>query len=927
MILGRFIKSRVARGLFGLFIVSALLPLTVLAVLSLTQVRSLLLSQGDTRLAAMAKSYGMSAFERLLLAADVAHSAGTMSRGNARSDSMASRLFRSLAVVHDGKLTPLIGTPPPATLEDAARDRIEAGRPALVVSPDGKLHLAVPNAAGYVVGELRPDYVWGPIDELPALTDFCVVQESDRQVLFCSSGEARDVLQVRAVPGPVAITWKRFDEPMRTRVWAQFMRAALGTSDWIVLASQAESHQLRASLEFQRNYALVVGLALLLVTWFTIRKSRDIVTPVSKLTEGARAISQNDFKSRVDVKQDDEFGELATAFNQMSRRLGRQFASLTALSQIDRLILDMQDTTQVVRTVLHRMEDVVSADQMALVLIDPDNGDHARTFFRPAQETDAMTMERSTVDPGDRGTLGLDSAIRRVALAGAQPTPSYLAPLRVRGMAIAYVQPIVWRGSVCGALALGFIEEGALLDEEERRYIAEIADRMAVAVSSAWRDEKLYQQAHYDPLTKLPNRMLFQDRLEREVGRGQREKNRFALLFVDLDHFKNVNDSFGHSLGDEVLREAGRRIQHCVRETDTVGRLGGDEFTVLATRLNHPQEAWVVAETIVSALSEEFRLGDQHCFLSASVGIASYPDDAVTAEGLLKSADTAMYRAKAGGRAQAVFFEERMNREAVARMTLDRDLRAAIDRNEFTLHYQPQIDLRSGAIRSAEALIRWQHPVHGLVSPARFIPLAEESGFIEQIGRWTLRQASIQMSEWRAQGLMLESLAVNVSPRQFRRRTLVDYIRTVVGEAGLPPSCIEIEITEGILMEREGPVEEMLRELADAGYRIALDDFGTGYSSMSYLKGLPVNTIKIDRAFIEGMQEAADSEAIVTAMVAMSHALGKTVIAEGVETVEQEAILRRLGCDEAQGFLYSLPLEAAAFAALVRSWRAAAVPA
>ncbi len=919
MILGRFIKSRVARGLFVLFILSALLPLTVLAIVSLTQVRSLLLNQGDTRLAAMAKGYGMSVFERLLLAADVAHAAGALPRGGAPRDSMASRVFRNLGAVRDGKVTPLIGMPPPATLDDAAMA-------ALTVTSDGKLRLAVPNVAGYVVGELRPDYVWGPVDELPALTDFCVVQESDRQALFCSSSEARDVLGVGAIPLDVVTTWKRGDEPMRTRAWSQFMRAALGTSDWTVLAGQAESYQLRASLEFQRNYALVVMLALLLVTWFTVRKSRDIVIPVSKLTEGARAIAENDFKSRVDVRQADEFGELATAFNQMSRRLGQQFASLTALSEIDRLILDTQDTTQVVRTVLHRLAEVVSADQMALVLTDQDNGDQARTYFRPAQESASMTMERSSLDPGDRHALGSEG-IRRVALAGAKPTPSYLAPLRTRGMAIAYVQPIVWRGSVCGALALGFFEEGAALDPEERRHIAEIADRMAVAVSSAWRDEKLYQQAHYDPLTRLPNRMLFQDRLEREVARGQREKNRFALLFIDLDHFKNVNDSFGHTLGDEVLREAGRRIQHCVRETDTVGRLGGDEFTVLATRLNHPQEAWQIAETIVSALSQEFRLGDQHCFLSASVGIASYPDDATSAEGLLTSADTAMYRAKAGGRAQAVFFEEKMNREAVARMTLDRDLRTAIDRNELTLHYQPQIDLRSGAIRSAEALIRWQHPVHGLVSPLRFIPLAEESGFIEHIGRWTLRQACKQMSEWRAQGVTLESVAVNVSPRQFRRRTLVDYIRTVVEEAGLPPSCIEIEITEGILMEREGPVEEMLRELASSGYRIALDDFGTGFSSMSYLKRLPVNTIKIDRAFVDGMQEAADSEAIVTAMVAMSHALGKTVIAEGVETAGQEAILRRLGCDEAQGFLYSPPLEAVAFAALVRAWQANVVPA
>jgi EAL domain-containing protein (putative c-di-GMP-specific phosphodiesterase class I) len=268
-----------------------------------------------------------------------------------------------------------------------------------------------------------------------------------------------------------------------------------------------------------------------------------------------------------------------------------------------------------------------------------------------------------------------------------------------------------------------------------------------------------------------------------------------------------------------------------------------------------------------------------------------------------------------------------MNREAIARVTLDRDLRAAIERSEVVLHYQPQIDLRTGAIRSAEALVRWHHPVHGLIPPHRFIPLAEESGFIDQIGRWTLREACSHMTAWRAGGLAIESVAVNVSPRQFRRRNLVQYIRNLVVEAGLPASCLEIEITEGMLMDREGPVEEMLHELATAGHRIALDDFGTGFSSMSYLKRLPVNTIKIDRAFVDGIQSATDAEAIVAAMLAMSHALGKTVIAEGVETEEQETILRRLGCDEVQGFLYAPALPASEFEALVRSRQAAPVPA
>jgi diguanylate cyclase len=926
--MARLLRSRVARGLFVLFVLSALVPLMVLAVFSLTQVRTLLLQQGDARLAAMAKSYGMTVFERLLVASDVAYSAGATAREAAQRDSMATKVFRSLATVTDRRTIPLIGSPPVLSLDPDVAARVAYGKPALVVTREARLFLAVPHGEDrYVLGELNPDYLWGALDEFPALTEFCVLQERSRIVLFCSAPEARDVLRVDLSRPGATIAWKRGEEPMRTRAWSHFMRATLGTEDWMVLASQTEAHQLRGSLEFERTYALAVILALLLVTWFTVRKSRDIVGPVTRLADHARRLADNDYRARVDIAQDDEFGELAAAFNHMTKRVGQQVASLTTLSEVDRLILATQDTTQVVRSVLHRMDAVVAADQLALMLIDKDNGDYALTFFRPPQDTGSMVMERAPISEHERRALQDEEGIRRVALAGAQPTPGYLAALRTRGMAVAYVQPMVWRGEVCGAVALGFLDPDTQLDADDRRHVAEIADRVAVAVSSAWRDEKLYQQTHFDTLTGLPNRMLFNDRLGREIARGQRESHPFALLFIDLDHFKNVNDSFGHSLGDEVLREAGRRIQRCVRESDTVSRLGGDEFTVLLTRLNHPQEAWLIGESIVQSLSQEFQLGEHHCFLSASVGISSFPADGSSPEELMKSADTAMYRAKAGGRAQAVFFEERMNREAVARMTMDRDLRAAIERGELLLHYQPQIDLRTGAIRSAEALVRWQHPTRGLVSPMRFIPLAEESGFIDQIGRWTLQQACKQMAEWRRAGLPVESVAVNVSPRQFRRRALWDYIRMSVEAAGLPPSCLEIEITEGMLMDQGAQVEEMLSQIAGAGHRIALDDFGTGFSSMSYLKRLPVSTIKIDRAFVDGMQEGADSEAIVAAIIAMSHALGKSVIAEGVETELQERLLRKLGCDEAQGFLYAQALPVGEFAALVRSRGAVPLPA
>jgi diguanylate cyclase (GGDEF)-like protein len=668
----------------------------------------------------------------------------------------------------------------------------------------------------------------------------------------------------------------------------------------------------------------VVVLALLLVSWLTIRQASHIVGPLARLAERARGMAQNDFKTRIDMPREDEFGELATAFDAMSQKLGRQFASLKALSEIDRLILSTVDSAQIIRTVLHRLASAVRADAVTVTLLEHDNADHARTYFRPVEGDASPEMDRHAIDSRERADLEGASAGQWVALA--KGGPAYLARLAEDGATTAYVQPVVWRGTLCGALALGYRGTSSL-DDEERRHARELADRVAVAVSSAWRDEQLYLQAHFDALTGMPNRLLFKDRLGQEIARSQREGLRFGLLFIDLDHFKTVNDSFGHTTGDAVLREAARRISRCVRATDTVSRLGGDEFTVMLTNLHHAQEAWLIAESVVESLSREFQVNGEQCFLSASVGIASFPEDGASAEELLKSADTAMYRAKAGGRSQAVYFEERMNAEAVARLTLDRDLRNAIEQGQLELHYQPKLELASGRILGAEALVRWRHPVHGLVAPDRFIPLAEESGYIEQIGHWTLGEACRQMRRWRDAGLALDNVSVNVSPRQFRRRGLLELIRDCVDKHKLAPASIGIEITEGLLIERSHATEELLRRLTALGHPIALDDFGTGFSSMAYLKRFPVVEIKIDRVFVEGLAPGADSEAIVAAMIAMSHALGKTVVAEGVERPEQLALLARMGCDHVQGFLVSPAVPADDFEALVRARAAAPAPA
>jgi len=922
----------VARRLFLLFILSAFLPLALIAALSLGEVRSLLLQQGEQRLAATAKTYGMTVYERLLVASDVAISTAQRTSFDAAHDDLAHRTFLWIAVAADGEAHTVMGNGSAPALGEEALQRLAERKPAILVARSGSathviLAVARPGAqrGAVVVGELNPEYLWGSADELPAMTDFCIVQDISGETLHCSaplSPDAERAMIASRASHLGTASWERDGEAWRGIAWPQFMRAGFGTPDWVVIASQPESYQVERATRFARLYVPVVVLALLLVGWLTIRQASHIVKPLDLLAKRARGMAQNDFSSRVEMApREDEFGELATAFDTMSQKLGRQFASLKALSEIDRLILATVDSAQVIRTVLHRLGGAVRADAVSVTLLEHDNADHARTYARSSDGDESLRMTRHEISPAERGELEGASAGQWLKLDGI--VPRYLESLAAEGATTAYVQPVVWRGTLCGALALGYRRDSSL-DEEERQHALELSDRVAVAVSSAWRDEQLYLQAHFDPLTGLPNRLLFKDRLGQEIARSQREDLRFGLLFIDLDHFKTVNDSFGHTTGDAVLRETARRISRCVRTTDTVSRLGGDEFTVMLTNLHHAQEAWLSAESVVEALSREYHVNGEHCFLSASVGIASFPEDGASAEELLKSADTAMYRAKANGRSQAVYFEERMNAEAVARLTLDRDLRVAIERGELELHYQPKLDLASDTICGAEALVRWRHPVHGLIAPDRFIPLAEESGFIEQVGHWTLSEACAQMRRWRGAGLALESVSVNVSPRQFRRRGLLEFIRECVDEAALPSGCLGIEITEGLLMERSQSIEDLLRRLSSMGHPIALDDFGTGFSSMAYLNRFPVREIKIDRVFIEGLAPGADSEAIVAAIIAMSHALGKIVVAEGVEKPEQLELLARMGCDQVQGFLISAAVPAAQFEAQLRARAGAA---
>ncbi|MFO7304500.1 MAG: EAL domain-containing protein [Gammaproteobacteria bacterium] len=437
-------------------------------------------------------------------------------------------------------------------------------------------------------------------------------------------------------------------------------------------------------------------------------------------------------------------------------------------------------------------------------------------------------------------------------------------------------------------------------------------------------ERKLYQarieqQANYDTLTGLANRSLLNERLQEAIANAEKDGTRLAVVFVDLDRFKFINDSLGHHVGDELLRAIAARLKANMREGDTVARLGGDEFVLLITGERDPDAIAAVLERMLKDISQPWSIPQGDFTFTCSMGVALYPDDGQTAETLLKHADSAMYRAKETGRNNIQFFTAQLNEAITERLELENNLRRALERQQFELNYQPRIDLRTGAVIGAEALIRWRLSDEQTVEPSRFIPVAEEVGLIAPIGKWVLETACAQNKAWQDAGLPPLVVSVNVSARQFRHDDLVHTIAQALDRTKLAPCYLEIELTESAVMHDAERFVAMLNELNDLGVQIAIDDFGTGYSSLSYLKRFPVDRLKVDRSFVQDIATDADDATIVRTIIALGHNLGLKVVAEGVETAEQLAFLRENGCDELQGYLFGAPVPAEEFARLLRS--------
>lgn len=915
----RALRSRVAKRMFGLFALSALVPIAVVALLSYSELTERLTQQSESRLRDAAKNYGMAILGRLQSVDRHLEEIAAQIRTGAPG------IVGELQIRHGMADTPVLIRPAwPFSMEETPRilAHLQSGRGVLSYRLQANSveqfllsRLIDPELAsdGIIVATIEPSYLWGDLEALPESIDFCVAH--DRERLFCSDGQSASGAE--AAGRGLSPSTPADEQPGHRYLsndWFLFLEPQFGASGLTITARQPEEYALAPVAAFRSVFPLAIVLTIIMALLLSIRQIRTSLGPLEKLIGATRKISKGEFSTAVQIESGDEFEELGRSLNAMATKLGRQFGALVTLSEMDRLILSSRDVEPVLEMLLSRMTALFACDCAGIAIVDADAEEMARTYYKDRTKGEPA-IARVRFSPADIEQL--KRCPMGFTVTAETHEASHLSPLFKLGARGFFVLPVIRKERLSGVIYLGYGSLAALR-EKELSQSRDFADRLAVALSAAEREERLYNQAHYDALTNLPNRQLLKERLAMEIRHAKRQNTQLALLYVDLDHFKNVNDTRGHSVGDRLLQEAAIRLTSCVRDTDTVARLGGDEFAIILSNIDKHGAASAVAGEAIRSLSAPFAIGGFEHFMSASIGITVFPTDGSSVEEFLMKADTAMYRAKAGGRGIYEFYRHEMNAEALQRIELEAQLRRAVQEREFELHYQPKVNVVSGTIVGVEALLRWKHPEKGIISPVSFIDVAEESGLIVPIGEWVLETACLQYAEWQESGILLEDIAVNVSARQLKDHGFVRSIRQILKQTGISPAALELEITENILIEDILGAVTLLDEIHELGVHLAIDDFGTGYSSMRYLQKLPIDTLKIDRSFIIDISVQSGPKAITSAIVQMAHTLRKRVVAEGVEHPEQLTLLRSLGCEYAQGYLFGHPLEADEFAELAR---------
>jgi diguanylate cyclase (GGDEF)-like protein len=882
--------------------------------------------QSMTALAALSRGYAQQLRTRLS-ASELVVQTLTSTDAGADGALLRARILRS-EIIRGVVLAGSSGSHAPLPLSAADRLALSTGQTLLRAGPrrgsgaplylvHGLREAGIPATAYF---ELAPDWLWQGQDDAAATPAVLAVLDGNGALLSASDELPAELAAMmareRAPAGeqraaPALRSWSVERHEWRGAVVGVLPEEAhLAGERWSVIACGAAAPPLASWSQAAALLPLPLLLAVLLVLALAslLRKRWEPVLESlhAALGELARGRYQ---RVRLD-RSSDAPRAIALEFNRTIGLLEDRMRAMSSLNDIDRLLLESAELESCLDQVLERICKITGCDAAMLALLDPDASDHGRAYLTAGSEhapvsrisLDALLLSQLYQERGGL-TVGRFEAGRH----------SVLEPLRTHGAEYYWLWPVLSQDTLAAVLAVGY-RGVPQVGAEVAAYGTECAARVGVALSNSARGEQLYRQAHFDPLTSLPNRLLFRDRLSQELVSAAEGRQRGALLYVDLDHFKKINDTVGHGGGDQMLQVVAQRLRACVKEGDTVARLGGDEFTIILRGIATADNVQRVAARVIDTLQEAVNIGGRDHLVRASIGMTLFPDDGTALDELMRNADLAMYRAKQDGRSRAVFYNRSMQR--MPALAAESGLYNALQRREFSLYYQPQYALADGTISGLEALLRWQPPREQMRYPAQFVPAAEQSGLIVDIGAWVLEAACQQMAEWCAAGIAPPRVALNVSVHQLRQTDFPRLVRRALEHAGVPPARLEFEVTESVFADEEALAT--LRRIAALGVRLSLDDFGTGYSSLGYLRAHPVQAIKIDRTFIEEVARNATAATLAETMITMAHALGKQVVAEGVETAEQLEFLRARRCDYAQGFFFARPAAAADISALLQ---------
>lgn len=937
-----FFRNRFARRIFLLFVLSVMLPLVCVAWLSFDHVSGLLREYSYEQSRQTSKAVGMELFRRLTMMKTELDSAADVLRlvppGNdpksLHVDKSQFPGLSSLVILGSrGEKTHLFG--PMANYQPALsqeqKQQLTLGKHILYTHKISNnvfdILLLRPldwndPARNILLATMPSESLWSLESLLPASTHLFILNP-DTGDLYGTSTQAYKVVDILkpAIAESISgnVKWTNDGAASLVSYWSVFTNATFSVPYLVVAASQSESEVLASLGNFKSIYVPMLIIVLLGISLVAANQLSHKLQPLSLLRDATGRIASGDFSGQIRIEGDDEFAQLGASFNKMAQRLGMQFTSLASMAEIDRLILSSFDRRYIIKTLLGHIGDLTPCTVGAVLELQEDCSGAGQMSVR--MNAPGSGIHESPVHLSGEDITKLSESSVYVKICCNEDCPPY-----VEGIFQDYdahsilLFPTFIKQRLAAVIIFGYRED-SVPDEESSQQLRKFSDHVAVALSNALWEERLYHQAHYDTLTNLPNRALLKDRLEQAIIRAQRKQSCVGVLFIDLDRFKLVNDTLGHTYGDQLLKKIASLLTGAVRSSDTVVRFGGDEFVVVLPEIddveNMAAELDALVVKILTAIRQEFLLGHEKVSMEASIGIAMYPMDGNTPDELIKNADTAMYFAKEQGRGCYRFFAPDLNDAALRHLSMERDLRDALQNNEFSLYYQPKVNTLTGKFVGVEALIRWAHPEKGNIAPVEFIGLAEETGLILKIGEWVLRTACRQAKEWADAGHAPLRMAVNVSPRQFREDDFLILVTEILRETRLDPGMLELEVTENVVMTHSTQIVDKLNHLYNMGIYLSIDDFGTGYSSLSYLRKLPIHALKIDRSFIMDMVTDENAQAIVSSTIFMAHQLGFEVVAEGVEAEAQKALLFEWRCEHLQGYLISKPVSACEFVKLL----------